>query len=149
WACSTSSSRATPARPASSSGRCCVSCPSTPEPGSGWRSWQRHDPSIMTCSQRLTVAALVVVLLIAGCTRRARPVSPVTPPVAAPAASGLARFPTVRFTDVSQRAGIRFRHTHGGFGKKYMPEAMGPGCAFLDFDNDGWLDILLLNGRPL
>jgi enediyne biosynthesis protein E4 len=49
-------------------------------------------------------------------------------------------------TDVSTAAGIDFHHNSGAFGAKYLPETMGPGCAFLDYDNDGWLDILLVNG---
>ena len=43
-------------------------------------------------------------------------------------------------------AGIDFQHNSGAFGAKYLPETMGPGCAFLDYDGDGWLDILLVNG---
>ncbi len=52
----------------------------------------------------------------------------------------------VRFTDVTQQAGIRFLHNNGAFGKKYLPETMGAGGAFLDYNNDGWLDIFLVNG---
>ena len=51
-----------------------------------------------------------------------------------------------RFTDVTSSAGIQFRHNSGAFGEKYLPETLGPGCAFLDYDNDGWQDILLING---
>jgi hypothetical protein len=51
-----------------------------------------------------------------------------------------------RFTDVTSAAGIQFRHNSGAFGEKYLPETLGPGCAFLDYDNDGWQDILLING---
>ena len=51
------------------------------------------------------------------------------------------------FTDATAAAGIRFRHNNGAFGKKYLPETLGSGCAFLDFDNDGWQDILLVNSR--
>jgi hypothetical protein len=51
----------------------------------------------------------------------------------------------IRFVDVTDQAGIRFRHVTGAFGKKYLPETMGSGCAFLDYDNDGWQDILLIN----
>ena len=51
----------------------------------------------------------------------------------------------VEFTDVTQEAGIRFRHNNGAYGKKYLPETTGSGCAFLDYDNDGWQDILLVN----
>jgi hypothetical protein len=50
---------------------------------------------------------------------------------------------------VTEAAGIRFQHTNGAAGRKYLPETMGSGCAFLDFDGDGRLDILLLNGRSL
>ena len=51
-----------------------------------------------------------------------------------------------RFEDVTARAGIAFQHNNGAFGGKYLPETMGSGCAFLDYDNDGWQDILLING---
>jgi len=54
---------------------------------------------------------------------------------------------SVVFTDVTQAAGIRFRHVNGAFGKKYLPETMGSGAAFLDFDGDGWQDVLLANSR--
>jgi hypothetical protein len=49
--------------------------------------------------------------------------------------------PSIRFVDVTASAGITFRHTSGAFGKKYLPETMGAGGAFLDADGDGWLDI--------
>jgi hypothetical protein len=58
-----------------------------------------------------------------------------------------AQAPPVQFTDVTQAAGIRFLHNTGAFGKKFLPETMGAGCAFLDYDNDGWPDILLVNGK--
>ncbi len=51
----------------------------------------------------------------------------------------------IEFTDVSAQAGIHFKHNSGAFGKKYLPETLGSGCAFLDYDNDGWQDILLVN----
>jgi hypothetical protein len=51
-----------------------------------------------------------------------------------------------RLTDVTAAAGLQFRHNSGAFGAKYLPETMGPGCAFFDYDADGWLDILVLNG---
>jgi hypothetical protein len=51
----------------------------------------------------------------------------------------------IEFTDVTAQAGIHFKHNSGAFGKKYLPETLGPGCAFLDYDNDGWQDILLVN----
>ena len=56
-----------------------------------------------------------------------------------------AKFAEVTFTDVTAQAGIRFKHNNGAFGKKYLPETNGSGCAFLDYDNDGWQDVLLIN----
>lgn len=53
---------------------------------------------------------------------------------------------TPRFTDVTKAAGISFVHNNGATGKKYYPETMGPGAVFLDVDNDGWQDLLLVNG---
>ncbi len=53
----------------------------------------------------------------------------------------------VQFTDVTIPAGLRFRHNTGRSGKKYLPETLGSGCAFLDYNNDNWPDILLLNGK--
>jgi hypothetical protein len=68
-----------------------------------------------------------------------------TSPSAAPAlvrASG-----PIRFTDVTAQAGIHFRHNNGAFGKKYLPETMGSGACFIDYDNDGYQDILLINSK--
>jgi len=53
----------------------------------------------------------------------------------------------IRFRDITSQAGIHFTHNNGAFGKKYLPETMGPGCAFIDYDNDGWPDIVLVNGE--
>ncbi|MDQ6665898.1 MAG: CRTAC1 family protein [Acidobacteriota bacterium] len=53
----------------------------------------------------------------------------------------------VRFTDVTASSGIHFTHHNGKSGKKYLPETMGSGCAFVDLDGDGWPDILLINSK--
>jgi enediyne biosynthesis protein E4 len=53
------------------------------------------------------------------------------------------------FSDVTNEAGIRFRHRNGASGKKYLPETMGSGAAFLDADGDGWQDLLLVNSKSL
>ncbi len=52
----------------------------------------------------------------------------------------------IHFTDITQAAGIHFVHNNGAFGKKFLPETMGPGAAFIDYDNDGWQDIFIVNG---
>jgi enediyne biosynthesis protein E4 len=54
---------------------------------------------------------------------------------------------TIHFRDITAQAGIHFTHNNGAFGKKWLPETMGPGCAFIDYDNDGYPDILFINGE--
>ena len=53
---------------------------------------------------------------------------------------------TVHFEDITRAAGIHFVHNNGAFGKKWLPETMGPGVAFIDYNNDGWEDLLFVNG---
>jgi hypothetical protein len=60
--------------------------------------------------------------------------------------AGSSSHPGFRFNDVTTRAGIRFQHNSGSYGGKLLPETLGSGCAFLDYDADGWQDILLING---
>ncbi len=48
----------------------------------------------------------------------------------------------------AERSGIRWRHRNGKSAEKYLPESTGAGCAFLDYDNDGWMDIYLVNSGP-
>jgi hypothetical protein len=53
------------------------------------------------------------------------------------------------FVEVPPTAsGIRWVHENAMSPQRYLPEALGPGCAFLDFDNDGWMDIFLVNSGP-
>ena len=58
----------------------------------------------------------------------------------------ISRDPGFRFTNVTAAAGLQFQHNSGAYGGKLLPETLGSGCGFLDYDRDGWLDILLLNG---
>jgi enediyne biosynthesis protein E4 len=101
---------------------------------------------------------LAAIAVVSSCNRQASvadlqsSASPTVSPAAgesspSPAASVTPTPPLtpVEFTDVTQEAGIRFRHNNGAYGKKYLPETTGSGCAFLDYDNDGWQDILLVN----
>jgi hypothetical protein len=54
--------------------------------------------------------------------------------------------PTVKFTDVTASAGITFKHYNAASAEKLLPETMGAGVAFFDFDNDGDQDLLFVNG---
>jgi hypothetical protein len=82
------------------------------------------------------VCALSAALVLAGASAGTR----------AQAQSAKARGSAVKFEDITKAAGINFKHNNGAFGKKWLPETMGPGVAFIDYDNDGWQDILLVNG---
>jgi hypothetical protein len=88
----------------------------------------------------LHVQCLLLALLIAGCARRSTAPSP--PSLASPAAA-------VRFTDVTTQAGIHFQHTSGRSGRFYLPETLGAGCAFLDYNRDGKPDLFFVNGSRL
>ena len=59
----------------------------------------------------------------------------------------VAPIPKMTFTDITQLAGLEFEHENGARGEKLLPETMGGGCAFLDYDNDGDQDILLINSK--
>ena len=53
----------------------------------------------------------------------------------------------VQFPDVTKSAGIAFTHNAGKAGKRWLPETMGSGCAFVDADGDGWPDIVFVNSK--
>ena len=53
----------------------------------------------------------------------------------------------VHFVDTTAKAGIHFQHNTGATGKRYLPETLGSGVAFLDLDGDGWADVLFINGK--
>jgi hypothetical protein len=84
-----------------------------------------------------------------------KPAVPVTAPVPAPdtpavSTASVASTSTrpsgpIEFSDVTSAAGIHFKHNSGAFGKKYLPETMGSGVCFIDYDNDGWQDIFFVN----
>ena len=99
----------------------------------------------------ISCSLLASFLLLSGCKQSETPVTAPTAEVAnqvpSPSPSPTPPRPSgpIEFTDVTAQAGIHFRHNSGAFGKKYLPETLGNGCAFLDFDNDGWQDILIVN----
>jgi hypothetical protein len=110
---------------------------------------------IVACSRSVVCAAGILTAL-AGCKHSSEP-PPEQSPASRPAptasqqspqaaAVGPAR-PTgpIRFVDVTEQAGIHFRHNSGAFGQKYLPETMGSGVCVLDYDGDGWQDILFVN----
>jgi hypothetical protein len=53
--------------------------------------------------------------------------------------------PAVNFTDITESSGLTFIHENGAYGDRFLPESMGGGVAFLDYDNDGDQDLLFVN----
>jgi len=95
----------------------------------------------------LRLLAVIGLVALAGCSDKAPDASSPTKSVHsavpdAPAGHGL-------FSEVAKQVGIDFRHVNGMSGEFYYPEVIGAGVALFDFDNDGKLDVLILQGGPL
>ena len=115
---------------------------------------EERDDAVIAAALRWSLVVFAVLGLLGGAVAfvLTRPAPP-PPPKKTKLASVEVRdaspveIPHVPFTDVTELAGIHFRHENGARGKKLLPETMGGGCAFFDFDNDGDQDLLLINGR--
>ncbi len=110
------------------------------------------DDAMIGRAFRWSVAVLLLFALIAGVAIWYMNLKPATPPpretdltAPAPPERALAEIPAARFTDITAAAGITFVHNNGAAGDKLLPETMGSGVAFLDFDGDGDQDLLFIN----
>jgi len=111
----------------------------------------RERPSTPKPPLRLAAAPLLAALALApaGCGKAPEPTisaAPVAP--TRPKAIEAAALPSVKFVDVTKEAGIDFVHFNGAAGEKLLPETMGSGVAFLDYDGDGDQDLLFVNSSP-
>src|ERR1044071_7172655 len=101
--------------------------------------------------RRSLLVLLLVGALVAGLSflqeRKAPASKSSTGEAESPAAprAGLNAIPRAGFTDITHSAGISFVHNNGAYGEKLLPETMGGGVAFFDFDNDGHQDLLFVN----
>ena len=85
-------------------------------------------------------------LIPCGCAPgAAKPVVPVPVAPVRPAEVKVAALPAVKFVEITKEAGIAFVHDNGALGEKLLPETMGSGVAFLDYDGDGDQDLFFVN----
>ena len=109
-----------------------------------------EDDAVIGVAVRRSLIAVVVLVLIGGAVyllssrpEEAAPEQAIE--AAAPEAVSAAEVPAIPFTDVTAAAGVDFEHTSGAYGDKLLPETMGGGVAFLDYDGDGDQDLLFVN----
>lgn len=116
---------------------------------------EERDDAVI--GQALRVSAIIVLLLICvgGAVAWSLRPEPTPPPPAAPTVTRAdvrtdekVSLPQVPLVDITAEAGIDFRHETGADGRKLLPETMGSGCAFFDYDSDGDPDLLLVNSQP-
>jgi len=107
----------------------------------GLRSFQRGLAGVNT----LAVAVCVIAVGYTNGGQASAGPSMVPEAAATAMATASSTPPAVRFTDVTRQAGIEFRHVSGAYGEKFLPETMGGGVAFFDYDNDGDQDLLFVN----
>ncbi len=88
---------------------------------------------------KILLPGLMLLCIVAGCS----PQDPLPAPNRQPAVPSS----PIRFSDITRAAGITFKHNNGAFGLKLMPESVGNGAAFIDYDNDGYQDIFIVNSR--
>lgn len=115
---------------------------------------EERDDAVIAVALRRSLLVIAVLLAAGGgvawfllrppppLPARETPLAPVEVRAAPPV-----RFPRLPFTDVTTQAGVTFVHENGAAGEKLLPETMGGGCAFFDFDNDGDQDLLLINSQ--
>ena len=112
-----------------------------------------YDDKILERALRWSMITLAVLIGLGAAglwyvKARRKPTPTQVTPLAAPQVppATLAEIPVARFTDITEESGISFVHYNGATGEKLLPETMGGGVAFLDFDVDGDQDLLFVNG---
>ena len=123
-----------------------------PDPRNDSEEVVHYDDAVIGRVFRWSLVALVVMVVGGGAVfyflNRKKPASApkqtkLTAPVSAERTG--ASLPDARFTDITSAAGITFVHNNGAYGEKLLPETMGSGVAFFDFDGDGDQDLLFVN----
>jgi enediyne biosynthesis protein E4 len=126
--------------------------PSTSAPTEESEELAHYDDAVIGRAFRWSAVAAVLVALgglgaYLYMHRKPAPTPPKMTLMAAPkmATAPTAQIPQSTFTDITAASGLNFTHVNGAYGEKLLPETMGGGVAFLDYDNDGNQDLLLIN----
>ncbi len=110
------------------------------------------DEAVIGKAFRWSSIAFMAIVVVGGlaylvATRKPAAATPKLTRLVAPAVPErpVAEIPTAKFVDVTSESGITFVRHNGAYGEKLLPETMGGGVAFLDYDNDGHQDLLFVN----
>ena len=111
------------------------------------------DDKVIGRAVKGSAVALLLIAAIAGgvvwkLRHKADAPLPKVTPLSAPTAASrtTSEVPAAKFTDITSVSGVAFKHYNGAYGEKLLPETMGGGAGFFDFDNDGAQDLLFVNG---
>ena len=126
--------------------------PDTQRPPEEGEEIEHYDDAVIGRAFRLSLIALVVIIVGGFVGFRYLKRKPAAPPpkvtqIAAPVAQSFAdiQVPEAKFKEVTAEAGITYIHNNGAAGDKLLPETMGGGVGFFDYDNDGDQDLLFVN----
>ena len=100
---------------------------------------------VISLAVAAVAAAAIIVLVLMRADDRAETASDLVPVGPALPSTRTVEAPRIVFTDVAAEAGIDFSHVSGAYGERLLPETMGGGVAFLDYDSDGDQDLLLVD----
>lgn len=111
-----------------------------------------YDDAVIGRAFRWSAIAFVLLVIIGVGAyvvfhRKPEPAAAKLTKIAAPehVAAAPAEVPVAKFTDITTTSGVTFNHVNGAYGEKLLPETMGGGVAFLDYDGDGNQDLLFIN----
>ena len=126
--------------------------PPNPRPDDNEELVQVDDAAVGRAFRR-SLLALVVIVVIGGSAflalrkkPEAKPMQMTSITTPTTPARTMPEVPAAKFADVTTASGVNFVHYSGAHGDKLLPETMGGGVAFFDFDNDGDADLLFING---
>lgn len=138
--------------PSAKSSRLADAKASVQDDANGGEELAHHDDAVIGRAFRwsfflIAIIAMIAIAFVLVLKRKPAQAATKMTQVTAPVTRNTSHIavPRARFTDVTQNAGIDFVHSNGAMGDKLLPETMGGGVAFFDFDNDGDQDLLFVN----